>query len=98
MGDLTDCGGGAGGMLVGSAVKATGNALGAIASTSGSLLSGAGSAIGKGASGLADAGGKVFDKLGIDTTLEPEQLQGDVVTALKKAVSRHYSLNSCNSS
>lgn len=37
-----------GGMLVGSAVKATGNALGAIASTSGSLLSGAGSAIGKG--------------------------------------------------
>lgn len=72
-------------MLVGSAVKATGNALGAIASTSGSLLSGAGSAIGKGASGLADAGGKVFDKLGIDTTLEPEQLQGDVVTALKKS-------------
>ncbi|MBH3270479.1 CAP-Gly protein [Serratia marcescens] len=74
-----------GGMLVGSAVKATGNALGAIASTSGSLLSGAGSAIGKGAAGLADVGGKVFDKLGIDTTLEPEQLHGDVVTALKKS-------------
>ncbi|MDY0765093.1 MULTISPECIES: CAP-Gly protein [Serratia] len=73
------------GMLVGSAVKATGNALGAIASTSGSLLSGAGSAIGKGATGLADVGGKVFDKLGIDTTLEPEQLHGDVVTALKKS-------------
>ncbi|WP_347299644.1 hypothetical protein, partial [Clostridium perfringens] len=34
---------------------------------------------------MADAGGKVFDKLGIDTTLEPEQLQGDVVTALKKS-------------
>ncbi|HFI5306119.1 MULTISPECIES: CAP-Gly protein [Serratia] len=74
-----------GALLVGSAVKATGNALGAIASTSGSLLSGAGSAIGKGASGLADAGGKVFDKLGIDTKLEPEKLQDNVVAALKKS-------------
>lgn len=74
-----------GALLVGSAVKATGNALGAIASTSGSLLSGAGSAIGKGASGLADAGGKVFDKLGIDTKLEPEKLQHNVVAALKKS-------------
>ena len=27
----------------------------------------------------------MFDKLGIDTTLEPERLQGDVVTALKKS-------------
>lgn len=74
-----------GALLVGSAVKATGNALGAIASTSGSLLSGAGAAIGKGASGLADAGGKVFDKLGIDTKLEPEKLQDNVVAALKKS-------------
>ncbi|RLM04312.1 CAP-Gly protein [Gibbsiella quercinecans] len=74
-----------GGLLVGSAVKATGNALGAIASTSGSLLSGAGSAIGKGAAGLADAGGKAFDQLGIDTTLQPQQVQGDVVAALKKS-------------
>lgn len=74
-----------GALLVGSAVKATGNALGAIASTSGSLISGAGSMLGKGASGLMDAGGKAFDKLGIDTRLEPEQLQGNVAAALKKS-------------
>ncbi|MEX0632625.1 hypothetical protein M8494_13150 [Serratia ureilytica] len=47
---------------------------------------------------MADVGGKVFDKLGIDTTLEPEQLHGDVVTALKKVVFRHCSLNSCSNS
>ncbi|WP_236712538.1 hypothetical protein [Serratia symbiotica] len=41
--------------------------------------------IGKGASGLADAGGNVFDKLGIDTQLDNKQLQGDVVAALKKS-------------
>jgi ABC-type transport system involved in multi-copper enzyme maturation permease subunit len=74
-----------GAMLVGSAVKVTGNALGAIASTSGSLLSGAGSVLGGGVSGLTDVSGKMFDKLNIDTNLEPEQLQADVITALKKS-------------
>ncbi|BBI91679.1 hypothetical protein SSYM_0678 [Serratia symbiotica str. Tucson] len=74
-----------GGLLVGSAMKATGQVFSAIASTSGSLISGTGSMIGKGASGLADTGGNVFDKLGIDTQLDNKQLQGDVVAALKKS-------------
>lgn len=74
-----------GAMLVGSAVKTTGNALGAIASASGSLLSGTGSAIGSGVSGLKDVSGKIFDKLSIDTDLEPEHVQDNLVTALKKS-------------
>ncbi|QNL02896.1 MULTISPECIES: YrzE family protein [Serratia] len=72
-------------LLVGSAVKMTGNALGAIASTSGSLLSGAGSALGNGASGVANVGKNLFDQLDIDTKLEPENLKSDVVAALKKS-------------
>ncbi|MBB2458822.1 YrzE family protein [Escherichia coli] len=72
-------------LLVGSAVKMTGNALGVIASTSGSLLSGAGSALGDGASGVANMGKNLFDRLDIDTKLEPEYLKPDVVVALKKS-------------
>lgn len=72
-------------LLVGSAVKMTGNALGAIASTSGSLLSGAGSSLGNATSGISNIGKNLFDQLDIDTKLEPEQLKSNVVAALKKS-------------
>ncbi|VEB98199.1 Uncharacterised protein [Cedecea lapagei] len=74
-----------GGLLAGTAIKATGNALGAVVSASGSVISATGSAIGKGASGLADVGGKVFDKLNIDTSLKSEDLPANVADALKKS-------------
>lgn len=74
-----------GAILVGSAVKATGNALGSLASASGSVLGGAGSIIGSGVSSAADAGSRIFDKIGIDTNLQSEQLQDNVVAALKKS-------------
>lgn len=83
-------------------MKATGQVFSANASTSsGSLISGTGSMIGKGAPGLADAGGNVFDKLGIDTQLDNKQLnkqlQRDVVAALKKAEFLRCNLNLCSS-
>ena len=84
-------------MLVGSAVKATGNALELSLRPLAAYSPVPVQRLAR-ATGLADVGGKVFDKLGIDTTLEPEQLHGDVVTALKEVVFRHCSLNSCSNS
>ncbi|KAA8998911.1 CAP-Gly protein [Affinibrenneria salicis] len=74
-----------GAMLVGSAVKATGNVLGSIASASGSVLSGAGNVIGKSASGLGDIGQQAFEQLNINTELQQGKLQDNVITALKKS-------------
>lgn len=74
-----------GSLLAGSAVKATGNIISTIASTSGNLLSSVSSTLEKGASGLTEIGSEIFDKLNIDTQLEPEKLQNDVIKALEKS-------------
>ncbi|MGP3121109.1 CAP-Gly protein [Serratia nevei] len=72
-------------MLVSSAVKATGNVLGSLASVSGSLVSGAGSIANTGLQEASNLGAKLFESLDIDTSLEPQKLQSNVVEALRKS-------------
>ncbi|MFV8797289.1 CAP-Gly protein [Yersinia enterocolitica] len=74
-----------GGILVSSAVKTAGNAFSALVSASGNVISGAGSVIGSGASSATDVGINFFDKLGLESNLQSEKLQDDIVTALKKS-------------
>ncbi|PWC20224.1 CAP-Gly protein [Brenneria roseae subsp. roseae] len=74
-----------GSMLLGGALKATGHALGSVASLTGNAISGAGSAVGGGLQGIASLGGKAFDQLDLDTTLQPEQMTNEVAQALRNS-------------
>ncbi|MCS3408469.1 YrzE family protein [Serratia sp. AKBS12] len=74
-----------GGIVLGGTIKATGNALGSIASATGSVVSGAGSVVGGGIKGVANAGQQAFAELNLDTKLQPEQLEDNVVAALRKS-------------
>ncbi|MCV9879697.1 CAP-Gly protein [Brenneria izbisi] len=74
-----------GGMLLGGAIKATGNALGSVASLTGNVISGAGSAVGGGMQGIANLGGKAFENLDLDTSLQPEQMTDEVAEALRNS-------------
>ncbi|MBJ7221478.1 MULTISPECIES: CAP-Gly protein [unclassified Brenneria] len=74
-----------GSVLLGGAMKATGNALGSVASLTGNVISGAGSAVGGGVQGLANMGGQVFNNLNLDTTLQPEEMTNEVAAALRKS-------------
>ncbi|RLM21110.1 CAP-Gly protein [Brenneria alni] len=74
-----------GSMVLGGAMKATGNALGSVASLTGNVISGAGSAVGDGLQGLGSMGGKAFDNLNLDTTLQPEEMSNEVAAALRKS-------------
>lgn len=72
-------------MVLGGTIKATGNALGSIASATGSVISGAGSAVGGGIKGLTNLGQNAFDDLSLDTKLQPEKLDDQVIAALRKS-------------
>ncbi|QTF07663.1 CAP-Gly protein [Brenneria izadpanahii] len=74
-----------GSALLGGAMKATGNALGSVASLTGNVISGAGSAVGGGLQGIANMGGRAFDNLNLDTTLQPEAMSNEVAAALRKS-------------
>ncbi|MFC3394134.1 CAP-Gly protein [Brenneria rubrifaciens] len=74
-----------GSMLLGGALKATGNALGSLASLTGSVISGAGSTLGGGMQSLTNLGGKAFDGLDLNTTLQPEQMTNEVAEALRNS-------------
>ncbi|CPR18174.1 CAP-Gly protein [Brenneria goodwinii] len=74
-----------GSALLGGAMKATGNALGSVASLTGNVISGAGSAVGGGLQGIANMGGRAFDNLNLDTSLQPEAMSNEVAAALRKS-------------
>lgn len=72
-------------MLVGGAIKTTGNALGSLIYASGSLLSGAGSITVTGLQEVSSLGSQLFDDLDIDTSIEPQKIQSNVKEALRKS-------------
>ncbi|WP_042958847.1 hypothetical protein [Erwinia tasmaniensis] len=70
---------------VGGVLNTAGNAVGGIASATGSVASGIGSAAGHAAQGTANIGEKVYNRLGLDTKLQPQDADKQVMEALKKS-------------
>lgn len=70
---------------VGGILNTAGSAVGSVASATGSLASGMGSVAGQAAQGAASIGQNIYGDLGLDTKLNPDNADDQVVQALKKS-------------
>ena len=71
--------------LAGGILNMAGSAIGSVASATGSVVSGLGSAAGKTAGGAVDVGKNIADRLGLDTKLDAQNIDQQVLVALKKS-------------
>lgn len=74
-----------GSMLVSSVLSMMGHAVGTISSTTGSVLGGMGSASGDGIAGTFNMGKKAFKNLDLNTDINKQNLNQNVIEALKKS-------------
>lgn len=70
---------------VGGVLNTAGNAVGGIASATGSMASGIGNVAGQAAQGAGNIGEKIYSRIGLDTKLQSQDADQQVMEALKKS-------------